>query len=65
MLEGDGVGIVRFNEDAQVLQAVVPLGSGGLSDLNRGTTKDIINGSGLAPGGQTSIGDGIFEGRMY
>jgi L-Lysine epsilon oxidase N-terminal/L-lysine epsilon oxidase C-terminal domain/von Willebrand factor type A domain len=63
MLEGDGVGIVRFNEDAQILQGVVPLGNGGLSDINRGTTKDIINGSGLDPGGQTSIGDGIFEGR--
>jgi hypothetical protein len=63
MLEGDGVGIVRFNEDAQVLQAVVPLGSGGLSDVNRNAAKDIINGTGLDPNGQTSIGDGIFEGR--
>ena len=63
MLEGDGVGIVRFNEDAQVLQQVIPLGSGGLSDVNRNATKDIINGVGLDPSGQTSIGDGIFEGR--
>ena len=63
MLEGDGVGLVRFNQDAQVLESVVPLGSGSLSDINRSTTKDIINGSGLDPDGQTSIGDGIFEGR--
>lgn len=63
MLEGDGVGIVRFNQDAQVLQPITPLGSGGLSDLNRGATKDVINGNGLDPGGSTSIGDGIFEGR--
>ena len=63
MLEGDGVGIVRFNQDAQVLQSIVALGSGGLSDINRSNTKDIINGNGLDPGGQTSIGDGIFEGR--
>jgi von Willebrand factor type A domain len=63
MLESDGVGIVRFNENAQVLQGIVPLGNGGLSDINRGATKDIINGTGLDPGGQTSIGDGIFEGR--
>ena len=63
MLEGDGVGIVRFNQDAQVLQNVLPLGSGGLSDVNRNTTKDVINGTGLDPSGQTSIGDGIFDGR--
>lgn len=63
MLEGDGAGVVRFNQDAQVLQNVLTLGSGGLSDINRGATKDIINGPGLAPSGQTSIGDGIFEGR--
>lgn len=63
MLEGDGVGIVRFSEDAQVLQNVVPLGKNDLSDINRWNTKDIINGTGLDPGGETSIGDGIFEGR--
>ncbi|MET0988424.1 MAG: vWA domain-containing protein, partial [Steroidobacteraceae bacterium] len=50
-------------QDAQVLQNVLPLGSGGLSDINRSTTKDVINGTGLDPSGQTSIGDGIFEGR--
>jgi hypothetical protein len=63
MLEGDGVGVVRFNDDAQVLQQIVQLGNGGLSDVNRGNTKDIINGTGLDPAGNTSIGDGIFEGR--
>jgi L-lysine epsilon oxidase-like protein/VWA domain-containing protein len=63
MLEGDGVGLVRFNQDAQVLQPIWQLGDGTLSDLNRGKTKDTINGSGLDPDGQTSIGDGIFEGR--
>lgn len=63
MLEGDGVGVVRFNQDAQVLESIVELGDGSLSDVNRGNTKDIINGSGLDPNGETSIGDGIFEGR--
>jgi hypothetical protein len=63
MLEGDGVGVVRFNQDAQVLESIVQLGDGSLSDVNRGNTKDIINGSGLDPNGETSIGDGIFEGR--
>jgi hypothetical protein len=57
------VGIVRFNQDAKVLQPVLSLGSGSLSDVNRSNTKDVINGNGLDPGGQTSIGDGIFEGR--
>jgi L-Lysine epsilon oxidase N-terminal/L-lysine epsilon oxidase C-terminal domain/von Willebrand factor type A domain len=63
MLEGDGVGLVRFNQDAQPLQPIVQLGDGSLSDVNRGNTKDIINGAGLNPTGETSIGDGIFEGR--
>ena len=63
MLEGDGVGIARYNQDAQVLQGVVQLGAGGLSDINRSNTIDVINGSGLDPQGATSIGDGIFEAR--
>lgn len=63
MLEGDGVAVVRFNEDAQVLENVVELGPGGLSDVGRNHTKDVINGSDLDPDGSTSIGDGIFEGR--
>ena len=29
MLEGDGVGLVRYNQDAQVVQQVLPLGAGG------------------------------------
>lgn len=63
MLEGDGVGVVRYNEDAQPLQSVLTLGAGGLSDVNRSATHDIINGNALDPQGATSIGDGIFEGR--
>jgi L-lysine epsilon oxidase-like protein len=63
MLEGDGAGIVRFNQDAQVLQPILPLGDGGLSDLNRVAAKNVIDGNGLDPAGDTSIGDGIFEGR--
>jgi hypothetical protein len=63
MLEGDGVGVVRYNEDAQPLQPVLPLGPGGLTDLNRTATHDLINGNALDPAGATSIGDGIFEGR--
>jgi hypothetical protein len=64
MLEGDGVGIVRFNQDAQPLQTILQLGDGGSADTNRIGTKAIIDGNGLDPSGQTSIGDGIFEGRL-
>jgi hypothetical protein len=62
-LEGDGVGVVRYNDDAQTVQPVLALGAGGLSDVNRGATHDVINGPALDPQGATSIGDGIFEGR--
>lgn len=61
MLEGDGAGIVAFNDNSQVLQSVLPLGDGSLTDLNRGATKDIITGPGLNPSGSTSIGDGIYD----
>ncbi len=63
MLEGDGVGLVRFDQDAQVLEQIGTLGAGGLSDIHRNNTKDIINSNALDPAGATSIGDGIFEGR--
>ena len=63
MLEGDGIGLVRYNENAQQLQQILQLGAGGLSDVNRSATKDLINGNSLDPLGATSIGDGIFEGR--
>ncbi|MGI8456623.1 MAG: LodA/GoxA family CTQ-dependent oxidase [Propionibacteriaceae bacterium] len=63
MLAGDGVGLVRFDQDAQPLQPVLALGTGGLSDLTRSASHDVINGNALDPGGATSIGDGIFEAR--
>ena len=63
MLPDDGVGIARFNEDANVLQPVVVLGDGLISDTNRQSAHDAINGNGLDPSGATSIGDGIFEAR--
>lgn len=63
MLAGDGVSVVRYDHDAQALQPVLELGAGGLGDLNRTATHDVIDGNGLDPRGSTSIGDGIFEGR--
>lgn len=65
MLEGDGVGLVRYNHDAQLLQAVTVLGpDDDPFDLSRANTKSLIMGSQLNPSGATSIGDGIFEGRQ-
>jgi hypothetical protein len=64
MLEGDGVGLVRYDQDAQAVQPVLQLGAGGLSDLNRNNTIDLIRGNSFDPAGATSIGDGIYEGRQ-
>ncbi len=63
MLEGDGCGIARFNQDAQELSPVLTLGNGLISDLNRTAIRDVIDGDGLDPSGGTSIGDGIHEAR--
>ncbi|HWT12825.1 MAG TPA: LodA/GoxA family CTQ-dependent oxidase, partial [Allosphingosinicella sp.] len=65
MLEGDGVGLVRYNDNAQPLQPVTTLGApDDASHTARQDTKNVITGGGLNPGGSTSIGDGIFEGRQ-
>ncbi len=64
MLEGDGVGLVRYDDDAQVVQPVRQLGAGGISDTNRSDTLILIHGNSFDPAGATSIGDGIFEGRQ-
>ncbi len=64
MLPGDGVGIVRFNQDAQRLQGVLALGDpNDPYDANRLSTRNVLQGPDLNPGGSTSIGDGIYEGR--
>ena len=65
MVQNDGVGLVRYNQDAQPLAPVSPLGAAGDPfDTTRVNTKNIINGPDLTPSGATSIGDGIFEGRQ-
>jgi len=63
MLEGDGVGIVSFNQTSSVLQSILGLGAGGLADANRTATKNVIDGNGLDPQGATSIGNGIYDAR--
>lgn len=61
MVEGDGVGVVGYNEEAKPLQNITALGP--LGDPVRQSTKDVLGGPGLAPSGETSIGEGIREGR--
>jgi hypothetical protein len=65
MVEGDGVGLVRYNQDAQPLQGVTTLGApDDPGNTARQDTKNVLTGGGLTPDGSTSIGDGIFEGRL-
>jgi hypothetical protein len=64
MLQDDAVSLVRFNQDAQLLQPVTPLGSpSDPFDPGRTLIKNTITGPQLDPAGQTSIGDGISSGR--
>lgn len=65
MLEGDAVSVVRYNQDAQPLLGLTPLGAAGDPfDAGRQSAKTAIEGPGLVPTGATSIGDGIYEGRQ-
>lgn len=64
MLEQDAVAIVRYNQDAQLIQGVTALGSPtDVFDAGRAGTKAILSSAQLDPNGSTSIGDGIFEAR--
>lgn len=65
MLEGDGVALVRFNQTADLLAGVTPLGAASDPfDPGRSNIKSIVNGNQLDPGGSTSIGAGIQSGRQ-
>ncbi|MFB3149631.1 MAG: LodA/GoxA family CTQ-dependent oxidase [Alphaproteobacteria bacterium] len=65
MVEGDAIGLVRYNQDAQPIAALTSLGpAGDPFDPARQAIKSVITGSQLTPNGWTSIGDGIFEGRL-
>jgi hypothetical protein len=64
MLKDDAVSLVRYNHDAQQLQAATVLGAASdLFDPGRVGAKNLINGNQLNPSGNTSIGDGIKVGR--
>lgn len=63
MLPGDGIGLVRFNEAAQRLMEIQDVGAapGG---AGRTTAIGHISGSDIDPGGATSIGDGVVNGKQ-
>ena len=56
--EGDGVGVVGFDTDAEALQPVLPL-----NDASIAATLGVLGGHGLDPRGKTSIADGVLAGR--
>ncbi len=64
MLPGDALSLTAFDDNAAVLAAFTTLGDPtDPFDTSRSTMHGVINGAGLNPGGNTSIGDGIFAGR--
>jgi hypothetical protein len=56
MLSGDGLGLVRFDDTAQIVMPVGDVASIG------GTAKTTIDGPQFDPAGDTSIGDGLQKG---
>lgn len=62
MLEGDGIGLVRFDHSAQRVLDVVDVGPVG-SGAGRNDAIDSINSSAFDPAGATSIGAGVVQGR--
>ncbi len=64
MLPGDSLSLTAFDDNASALTGLTTLGDPtDPFDTSRSTMRGLINGSGLDPGGLTSIGDGIFTGR--
>lgn len=63
MLQGDGIGIVRFDDTAQILMQITDVGPAN-SGTGRTTAQGIINSPQLDPAGDTSIGDGVVKGKQ-
>lgn len=62
-LPGDGIAVVRYDHDAQLLQEVKELDASNNPFGTRAKLQDLLAGNALDPAGATSIGDGIYEGR--
>jgi Mg-chelatase subunit ChlD len=63
MLQGDGIGIVRFDDTAQILMPITDVGPAP-SGAGRTTAQGIINSPQLDPAGNTSVGDGVRKGKQ-
>lgn len=62
MLQGDGLGIVRFDDSAQLLMPVTDVGPPVIG-AGRIAATGHINGSEVDPAGSTSIGAGVVTGK--
>jgi len=62
MLQGDGLGIVRFDDKAQLLMPVTDVGPP-ISGAGRIAATGHINGPEVDPAGSTSIGAGVVAGK--
>lgn len=58
MLPGDGLGLVRFDDTAQIVLPVNDVA------VNGGTAKTTIDGPQFDPAGATSVGDGLQKGSQ-
>lgn len=63
MLQGDGLGLVRFDDTAQILMPVTDVGPPVIGS-GRVTAIGHISGSGIDPAGSTSIGGGVVSGKQ-
>ena len=63
MLQGDGLGIVRFDDTAQILMPVTDVGPPILG-AGRATAIGHISGPEIDPAGNTSIGAGVVSGKQ-
>ncbi len=63
MQQDDAASLVSYNQDAQVVVGLTAVGPQDPLDPARNTLKGLITGGSFAPGGATSIGDGIEAGR--
>ena len=59
----NGVGVVRFDEDAHPGISVRQIGSTGVFDPNRADVLAVVQAHAPNPAGWTSIGDGVVEAR--
>ncbi len=63
MLQGDGLGIVRFDDTAQILMPVTDVGPP-IIGAGRATAIGHISGPEIDPAGNTSIGAGVVSGKQ-